>query len=78
MAATGEGTEPHAWKDPESRNGWPVLAQAPSHRIEGSGQEVRLAAGDAAVILLHVARRFHSRSTPCARATCTAGRPTWT
>ncbi|MEU1270237.1 hypothetical protein [Streptomyces sp. NPDC005799] len=59
VAATGQSPEPHAWKGRKSRNGWPVLAQAPSHRIEGSGQEVRLAGGDASVILLHVARRFH-------------------
>lgn len=59
VAATGKGAEPHAWKGKKSRNGWPVLAQAPSHRIEGSSQKVRLAEGDASVILLHVARRFH-------------------
>ncbi|MEU3711999.1 hypothetical protein [Streptomyces catenulae] len=59
VATTGKGAEPHAWKGKQSRNGWPVLAQAPSHRIEGSSQKVRLAEGDASVILLHVARRFH-------------------
>lgn len=59
VAATGKGAEPQAWKGKKSRNGWPVLAQAPSHRIEGSSQKVRLAEGDASVILLHVARRFH-------------------
>jgi hypothetical protein len=59
VAVTGKRAEPHAWKERKSRNGWPVLAQAPSHRIEGSSQKVRLAEGDASVILLHVARRFH-------------------
>lgn len=59
VAAPGNGAEPHAWTGKKSRNGWPVLAQAPSHRVEGSSQQVRLAGGDAAVILLHVARRFH-------------------
>lgn len=59
VAATGKGVEPHAWKGKKSRNGWPVLAQAPSHGSEGSSQKVRLAESDASVILLHVARRFH-------------------
>ncbi len=48
-----------AWRGKESANGWPVLAQAGWHAIEGSGQQVRLADGVAAVILTYVARRFH-------------------
>ncbi|HWU07321.1 MAG TPA: hypothetical protein VN520_13245 [Streptomyces sp.] len=47
------------WTGTKSANGWPVLEEAELFRIEGSGRSVRLAAGDAAVILLHVARRFH-------------------
>jgi hypothetical protein len=47
------------WRDATSANGWPVLAEADWHPIEGSGQRVRLAGGDAAVLLTHVARRFH-------------------
>ncbi|MFF5051309.1 hypothetical protein ACFY2P_32015, partial [[Kitasatospora] papulosa] len=43
----------------KSANGWPVLDEAELLPIEGSGRSVRLAGGDAAVILLHVARRFH-------------------
>jgi len=42
-----------------SANGWPVLEHATPQAIEGSGRTVRLAGGDAAVILTHVARRFH-------------------
>ncbi|WP_260635204.1 hypothetical protein [Streptomyces angustmyceticus] len=48
-----------AWKGPVSKNRWPVLDEATSFSIEGSGQEVSLAEGDAATILLNVARRFH-------------------
>ncbi|MER5885289.1 hypothetical protein ABT160_15785 [Streptomyces sp. NPDC001941] len=47
------------WNGDTTANGWPVLEEATSYHIEGSGQSVRLAGGDAAVILLHVARRFH-------------------
>ncbi|MFD9837296.1 hypothetical protein [[Kitasatospora] papulosa] len=47
------------WPGARSANGWPVLDEADLLPIEGSGRSVRLAGGDAAVILLHVARRFH-------------------
>ncbi|NEA66458.1 M15 family metallopeptidase [Streptomyces sp. SID12488] len=47
------------WKGGRSANGWPVLAEATEYDIEGSGLSVRLADGDVAVLLLHVARRFH-------------------
>ena len=47
------------WQGDRSVNGWPVLAEATEYDIEGSGQSVRLADGDASVLLLHVARRFH-------------------
>ncbi|TWG11368.1 hypothetical protein [Actinoplanes teichomyceticus] len=47
------------WRDSTSANGWPVLEETAWHPIEGSGQRVKLAAGDAAVLLTHVARRFH-------------------
>lgn len=57
-AAEAAPAEPGAWRASTSANGWPVLAQAGWHAIEGSGQQVRLA-DDAAVILTHVARRFH-------------------
>ncbi|MGF1431431.1 M15 family metallopeptidase [Kitasatospora sp. LaBMicrA B282] len=48
------------WRGDRSANGWPVLATAPSRRIEGAG-EVSLALADGAptTVLLHVARRFH-------------------
>ncbi|WP_328690929.1 hypothetical protein OG879_29990 [Streptomyces caniferus] len=48
-----------AWKGPVSKNRWPVLDEATSFTIEGSGQKVPLAEGDAATVLLNVARRFH-------------------
>ncbi|MEV2248454.1 hypothetical protein [Streptomyces sp. NPDC049970] len=47
------------WSGRTSANGWPVLDEAELFTVEGSGRSVRLAGGDAAVILLHVARRFH-------------------
>ncbi|MGW8062173.1 hypothetical protein ACVV2G_07805 [Streptomyces ziwulingensis] len=57
-AAEGSGAAGSRTRD-RTGNGWPVLEEAESFGVEGSGQEVRLAGGDAAVVLLHVARRFH-------------------
>ncbi|WP_031505771.1 M15 family metallopeptidase [Streptomyces megasporus] len=62
LTATGEvhaadGTR--SWNKSSTENGWPVLREAESFVIEGSDQRVSLAGGDAAVVLLHVARRFH-------------------
>jgi hypothetical protein len=51
--------EAGSWTKDSTGNGWPLLEEAESFTIEGSDQEVRLAGGDAAVVLLHVARRFH-------------------
>ncbi|WP_173317923.1 hypothetical protein [Streptomyces fulvorobeus] len=56
---SADGARGRAWPGAKSANGWPVLEAAELLHIEGSGQSVRLADGDAAVILLHVARRFH-------------------
>ncbi len=49
------------WQDGTTLNGWPVVSRTETHphRIEGSGLDVELLPGDAAVVLLHVARRFH-------------------
>ena len=47
------------WHGGRSDNGWPILEKAERFDIEGSGQSVRLVEGDAATILLSVARRFH-------------------
>ncbi|WP_432068883.1 hypothetical protein [Streptomyces sp. C10-9-1] len=47
------------WRGSRSANGWEILDEAALHPIEGSGRSVRLAGGDAATLLLHVARRFH-------------------
>ncbi|ONK10560.1 M15 family metallopeptidase [Streptomyces sp. MP131-18] len=64
--STGTGGTAHAapaddsrWRDENSANGWPVVDEADSHRIEGSGLDVRLLVGDVSVVLLHVARRYH-------------------
>lgn len=43
----------------QTANGWPVLDAGTPCRIEGSNQSVSLANGDAATILLYVARRFN-------------------
>ncbi|WP_285773564.1 M15 family metallopeptidase [Microtetraspora sp. NBRC 13810] len=42
-----------------SANGWPIVDKLDEHKIEGSDLAVSVAGGPAAVILLHVARRFH-------------------
>ncbi|MEV4943012.1 hypothetical protein [Streptomyces zaomyceticus] len=47
------------WRGGRSANGWEILDKATLHPIEGSGRSVYLAAGDAATLLLYVARRFH-------------------
>jgi hypothetical protein len=57
VAATEAGA--CSWTRDTTGNGWPLLEEAESFSIEGSDQTVRLAGGDAAVVLLHVARRFH-------------------
>ncbi len=61
VAQAAENAAPagRRWSAARSANGWPVLDEAQPLPIEGSGRSVRLAGGDAAVILLHVARRFH-------------------
>ncbi|MBQ1092864.1 M15 family metallopeptidase [Streptomyces sp. B93] len=61
-AAAAPASAPAAgrsWTKDRSANGWEVLATATSFRIEGSGYRVQLAEGDAATVLLHVARRFN-------------------
>ncbi|TDC22655.1 hypothetical protein E1265_15115 [Streptomyces sp. 8K308] len=64
--STGTGGTAHAapaddsrWRDENSANGWPVVDEADSHRIQGSGLDVTLLSGDVSTVLLHVARRFH-------------------
>ncbi|GHH83627.1 hypothetical protein GCM10018793_46190 [Streptomyces sulfonofaciens] len=47
------------WAGDRTANGWEVLGEAKGFTVEGSNQSVRLAAGDAATILLHIARRFN-------------------
>jgi len=43
-----------------SRNGWPVLDKASEPvRVQGSDATITVVAGDVAVVLEHVARRFH-------------------
>jgi hypothetical protein len=46
------------WKQSRSANGWPVLDHTTKYRVEGTNVEVSLAKGDAATVLLYVARRF--------------------
>lgn len=47
-AAPDASADAHAWKGPVSKNRWPVLDEATSFTVEGSGQKVSLAEGDAA------------------------------
>ncbi|MEU6715025.1 hypothetical protein ABZ897_26475 [Nonomuraea sp. NPDC046802] len=42
-----------------TENGWPVIRDTEEYRVEGSNASVRLLQGDAALVLLYVARRFH-------------------
>lgn len=58
-AAAAEDENP-GWGESVTENGWPVLGEATSHRIQGAGSlTVPLLAGDVATVLLHVIRRFH-------------------
>ncbi|MGK5632047.1 hypothetical protein [Streptomyces sp. URMC 123] len=59
-AVAAEAPRATGWSGGTSANGWPVLDGAPTHRIEGAGGvSVAVRDGDVAVVLLHVARRFH-------------------
>ncbi|MEV0731146.1 hypothetical protein [Polymorphospora sp. NPDC050346] len=58
-AVTGE------WTRGVSANGWPIDPKAiTDHRVEGSSTSVALRSGPAAVVLLHVARRWHYEIAP--------------
>ncbi|WP_241193890.1 hypothetical protein, partial [Streptomyces sp. ADI98-12] len=51
-----EGTE---WSGRKSANGWPILAEATSHRVQGAPKlTVQLAQGSAATVLCYVVRRY--------------------
>lgn len=53
------------WKRRTSANGWPIRLDAITRfRVEGSRTSVDLHAGDAAVVLLHLARRSHYEIAP--------------
>ncbi|MET9513847.1 hypothetical protein [Streptomyces sp. NPDC002994] len=58
-AAATPLVEGATWNGKTSANGWPVIGKGTRHAIEGSPASVTLADGDAAIVLLHVARRFH-------------------
>lgn len=47
------------WSADRSENGWPIPGPVKALTVEGSDQAVSLAAGAAATVLLHVARRYH-------------------
>ena len=59
LLATEAEAAGRVWRGAKSANGWPVLDQARTFRVEGSSQSVALAGGDVATVLLHVARRFN-------------------
>lgn len=52
------------WTAGRSSNGWPVLDRPVTSLIEGSEAQLQTAAGDAAVILTHLARRFNYEIAP--------------
>ncbi|WP_326785741.1 hypothetical protein [Streptomyces sp. NBC_00151] len=47
------------WRAAGSANGWPVVDEPKAQRIEGSDVSVAVRDGEAATVLLYVARRFH-------------------
>ncbi|MEU0479584.1 hypothetical protein ABZ260_10465 [Streptosporangium sp. NPDC006013] len=47
------------WQQDLSENGWPVVGAVKPQPIEGSNTAVRVLEGNVAVVLLHIARRFH-------------------
>ncbi|MEV4800322.1 hypothetical protein AB0K18_09910 [Nonomuraea sp. NPDC049421] len=60
MPAAAASADPWEWKGDASANGWPIDPGKISTRaVEGSRATVALRTGDAAVVLLHVARRWH-------------------
>ncbi|MBT2396200.1 hypothetical protein [Streptomyces sp. ISL-100] len=58
-AAAMPADEVATWNGKKSANGWPVIDKGIRYPIEGSRASVTLAGGEVAVVLLHVARRFH-------------------
>ncbi|MHC0431418.1 hypothetical protein ACX6XY_14660 [Streptomyces sp. O3] len=61
-AAVGRDT---TWGKGKSANGWTIDPDKIStHQVEGSAASVDLRDGDAAVVLLHVARRWHYEIAP--------------
>lgn len=58
--AAAAGRTSDTWTAHVSANGWPIEpAAVATYRIEGSAASVALRRGDAAAVLLHVARRWH-------------------
>ncbi|MDH6137696.1 hypothetical protein P3T37_007129 [Kitasatospora sp. MAA4] len=67
VTAAGAATTLTGWAGDTSANGWPVIAQAAARPVEGAGAvSVAVLDGDAATVLLHVARRFHYDVQPLA------------
>jgi hypothetical protein len=57
----GETASLQHWSKDTSQNGWPVLGKDKIEHltIEGSGHRIAVASGPAAIVLLHVLRRFN-------------------
>lgn len=59
-AATAAGLQgPQQWSGSTSANGWAITSSFETVVIEGTGTSVPLRSGAPAVILAHLARRFH-------------------
>jgi hypothetical protein len=58
-APTPTPGELQRWSQASSANGWPVLTGFQSVDVQGAAVTVPLAAGAAAAVLVHLARRFH-------------------
>ncbi|MER5645083.1 hypothetical protein [Streptosporangium sp. NPDC002524] len=59
------GADRWEWEGDESANGWRIdPGEITLHAVEGTLASVLLRAGDAATVLLHVARRWHYEVAP--------------
>ncbi|MBM7776113.1 hypothetical protein JOD54_006317 [Actinokineospora baliensis] len=67
VGATEAAAAPTEWRGRTSANGWPIRTRGMTEvRVEGSTATMTALAGPAAILLAHVARRFHYEITPLA------------
>ncbi|GAA2966310.1 M15 family metallopeptidase [Actinokineospora diospyrosa] len=65
VGATEATAAPTEWRGRDSANGWPIRTRGMTEvRVEGSTATMTVLAGPAAILLAHVARRFHYEIAP--------------